>query len=318
MTGSVPERPGLMPVGIIPSQRRGVNAFLTIPALNEAENTLRLYNSRVTFSCASLLIVSGDIMLVSNRVRSCAAAFGVMIAASPAFAADYYGSSPGGGYKDAPVAALVPNWAGFYLGPSFGWAWSSINAGNNAIIIPYNASVPFAQPGTNGMIGGAQLGYNMQTGNFVYGIELDFGGLDASASGVKVDPNTGTVITVKSNGGFYGDITGRVGVGAGNALLYAKGGFAYYTGNVSVTADSPLGSISQNSGMFTGWTVGGGLEYKLTRTLTMKAEYQYFDVDNTNFSCCLTSSGKLDDNITANTFRLGLNFYLNDLRSPLE
>ncbi len=100
-------------------------------------------------------------------------------------------------------------------------------------------------------------------------------------------------------------------------MLYAKGGFAYFTGNVQVT--DAFDGIFQNSGVFTGWTVGGGLEYKLTRTLTMKAEYLYFDLDNSNFSCCLSSSsGKVDDNITANTFRLGLNFYLNDLRSPLE
>ncbi len=257
-------------------------------------------------------------MLVSNRVRSCAAAFGVMIAASPAFAADYYGSSPGGGYKDAPMVVPVPNWAGFYLGASFGWSWSSINAANNAVILSDAGSVPFAHPGTSGMIGGGQLGYNMQAGNFVYGIELDFGGLDTSASGYKVDPNNPLrVVTVKSSGGFYGDVTGRAGLTVGSALLYAKGGFAYFGGTVNIT--DTFYNLNQSSGIFTGWTVGGGLEYKLTRTLTMKGEYLFFDVDNSNFSCCIAATpGKLDNNITANTFRLGLNFYLNDLRSPLE
>ena len=257
-------------------------------------------------------------MLVSNRVRSCAAAFGVMIAASPAFAADYYGGNPGGGYKDPPVAVYVPNWAGFYLGPSFGWSWSSINVGNNTIVIGNNGSVPFSSPGTSGMIGGAQLGYNMQAGNFVYGIELDFGGLDTSGTGTRVDPyDARRVGTVKSTGGFYGDVTGRAGLTVGPAMLYAKGGFAYFTGNVQVT--DAFDGIFQNSGVLTGWTVGGGLEYKLTRTLTMKGEYQYFDMANSNFSCCLAATpGRVDETITANTFRLGLNFYLNDLRSPLE
>lgn len=258
-------------------------------------------------------------MFVSNRVRSCAAAFGVMIVANPAFAADYYGSSsPGGGYKDAPMVVPVPNWAGFYLGPSFGWSWSSINAANNAIVLSNDGSVPFAHPGTSGMIGGAQLGYNMQAGNFVYGIELDFGGLDTTASGYKVDPNNPLrVVTVKSSGGFYGDVTGRAGLTVGGALLYAKGGFAYFTGTVNIT--DAYDNLNQTSGVFTGWTAGGGLEYKLTRTLTMKAEYLYFDLDNSNFSCCLASSpGRLENNITADTLRLGLNYYLNDLRSPLE
>jgi opacity protein-like surface antigen len=111
------------------------------------------------------------------------------------------------------------------------------------------------------------------------------------------------------------DITGRAGLTVGNALLYAKGGFAYFTGNVSVSYND----IIQNSGVFTGWTVGGGLEYKVTRTVSIKGEYLYFDLDNSNFSCCLpTPANNIDNNIAANTFRLGLNYNLNDLRSPLE
>ncbi len=108
---------------------------------------------------------------------------------------------------------------------------------------------------------------------------------------------------MKSGGGFYGDVTGRAGVTVGNALLYAKGGFAFFTGNVHITDSTD--NISQDSGVFTGWTFGGGLEYKLSRTLTMKAEYLYFDLDNSNFSCCIAASpGKLDDNITANTMKV--------------
>ncbi len=255
-------------------------------------------------------------MLVGKCVLSCAAAFGVMLIAGPALAADVYGSTGGyGGYKDQPTAPPQPNWAGFYLGPSFGWSWTTINAANNALIISNNQTVPFSHPGTNGMIGGGQLGYNMQSGNFVYGLEADFGGLDAGASGSSTV--AGKTISVKSSTGFYGDVTGRAGVNVGNALIYAKGGFAFFTGNVHIAdiADN----ISQDSGVFTGWTAGGGIEYKLSRTLTMKAEYLYFDLDNSNFSCCLpTTVGKLDDNITANTFRVGLNYYLNDLRSPLD
>ncbi len=241
-----------------------------------------------------------------------------MIAASPALAADFYGSSGNyGSYKDVPPAPPSSSWQGFYLGPTFGWSWTSINAANNAVVISNNQTVPFSHPGTSGMIGGGQLGYNMQASSFVYGIEADFGALDATASGSSVNPNSQKIITVKSGVGFYGDVTGRVGVIVGNALIYAKGGFAFFTGNVHV--NDVTDGISQDSGTFTGWTAGGGVEYKLSHALTVKAEYQYFDLDNGNFSCCLPSSpGQLDDNITANTLKIGLNYYLNDLRSPLD
>lgn len=256
-------------------------------------------------------------MLVGKRVSSCAVAFGAVMIAGQALSADYYGNS--GGYKDPPPGPSAGYWQGPYIGATFGWAWSAINAGNNTLIFANQGTVPFSQPGTSGMIGGGVLGYNAQAGNFVYGIEADLGGLDAGVSGTRTV--SGGTVTVKSNAGFYGDLTGRAGVTLGSALVYAKGGFAFFNGNVhtAVHVTSPASDISQDSGMFTGWTAGGGLEYKLTHALTVKAEYQYIDIDNTNFSCCIASSiGKIDDNITANTMKVGLNFYLNDLRSPLD
>jgi outer membrane immunogenic protein len=255
-------------------------------------------------------------MLVGKSVSTCAVAFGALMIAGPALAADFYGSGSGG-YKDPPPGPAAGYWQGAYLGASFGWAWSSINAGNNALIITNEGTVPFSHPGTNGMIGGGVLGYNAQAGSFVYGIEADLGGLDISASGSRTDAITGRTVTVTSKGGFYGDITGRAGVTLGNALLYGKGGFAYFTGNVHISEAQD--NISQDSGAFTGWTAGGGLEYKISHALSIKGEYQHINLDNTNFSCCISSSlNKIDDNIVANTFKVGINFYLHDLRSPLD
>ncbi len=264
-------------------------------------------------------------MLVGKRVRSCAALFGIAIAASPALAADYYGNTGNyGGYKDAPGAQPPappppqPTWQGAYLGATFGWSWTTINAADNDVIITNKGSVPFAHPGTDGMIGGGVLGYNVQSGIFVYGIEGEFGGLETGASGSSIAQNPRRLISVTSSSGFYGDVVGRAGVVVGSSvLLYAKGGFAFATGNVHI--NDPHDGISQDSGTFTGWTFGGGVEFKLSHALSVKAEYQYFDVDNSNFSCCLPSTpGRLDDNITANTLKVGLNYYLNNLRSPLE
>jgi len=258
-------------------------------------------------------------MLVRKCVRSCAVSIGVMIIANSAQAADYYANTGNyGGYKDIPAAAPQPSWQGYYFGASAGWAWSSIDAANNVVILSNNGTVPFSSPGTTGFFGGAQLGYNVQSGNFVYGIEADFGALDSAAKGSYTVPGIPSrVLSVKSSAGFYGDVTGRAGLVMGNALFYAKGGFAFFTGNVHV-ADTADG-IHQDSGTFTGWTLGGGVEYQMTRNLTVKAEYQYFDVDNSNFSCCLPSSaGRLDDQITANTLKVGFNYLVQSAHSPLD
>ncbi len=252
-------------------------------------------------------------MSVGMFVRFGAATLGALVLANTAEAADLYG-----GYKDPPGAIGAPAWQGFYVGGYAGWAWSSIDAANNAVLLTNQGSVPFGSSGADGFLGGAQLGYNVQGGTFVYGVEADFGGLDDGARGSFTDPaNTNRVISVKSSAGFYGDVTGRAGLLLGNALIYGKGGFAFFTGNVRVT--DAFDGINQDSGTFTGWTVGGGVEYQIAPNLTVKAEYQYLDLDNGNFSCCFAgSSGRLDDNITANTLKIGFNYLLHGLRSPLN
>jgi outer membrane immunogenic protein len=179
-------------------------------------------------------------------------------------------------------------------------------------------SVPVGALRSSDIFGGGQLGYNVQAGNFVYGIEADFGFLGSRTKGVFTDAgNPLRVVHVSADTGFYSDVTGRAGLTLGNALIYAKGGLALFTGGIHV-ADA-FDSLFQNSGTFTGWTVGGGVEYMIAPNFSLKAEYQYFDFDNSNFSCCLISTaGRLDNNITANTLKVGFNYQIHSVHNPLN
>ena len=47
--------------------------------------------------------------------------------------------------------------------------------------------------------------------------------LDSTGTSIN---KTGAIV-IKTEGGFYGDVTGRLGYAWGPALLYAKGGFAW-------------------------------------------------------------------------------------------
>jgi hypothetical protein len=65
----------------------------------------------------------------------------------------------------APPVFLTPhNWSGFYLGANLRGAWSLNIPGNNL----YGGFTEF--------IGGVQLGYNVQAGHFLFGVEGDFDG----------------------------------------------------------------------------------------------------------------------------------------------
>src|SRR4249919_1593818 len=69
----------------------------------------------------------------------------------------------------APVYAPPPySWAGFYVGGNIGGAWTHTTITDNIT----GASLDTG--GLSGFIGGGQLGYNFQTGNFVWGGEWTF------------------------------------------------------------------------------------------------------------------------------------------------
>jgi outer membrane immunogenic protein len=105
------------------------------------------------------------------------------------------------------------------------------------------------------------------------------------------------------SGGLYGDLTTRVGYEMDRLLLYAKGGAALmqvdfkanYSGNNCTVLgpycypgyDTIPGHAVFNfdhSETFFGWTVGAGVEYALSPSWSIKAEYQHFDFGKKSYS----------------------------------
>ena len=253
-------------------------------------------------------------MSVAKCVRTGAAVLGVLLMAEAAHAADpyYYG-----GYKDqpAPQALPAPFWQGFYAGGNIGGLWSEVDAANNVVFVMPGFIVAANQSvNVSGLFGGAQAGYNFTTGNFLYGIEADIGWMDNSGSHTFSLAAPARSITVTSKAGWYGDITARGGFVYADALFYAKGGFAFSTGGANV-ADLTDG-ISQDSGVFTGWTIGAGLEYLINPRWSAKLEYLYFDLSNNN--CCFSSMGQFDDRVSMHTVKAGFNFFLHSQVTPLN
>ncbi len=260
-------------------------------------------------------------MLVGKFLRACAAAAGVTITACAAQAADLpggYGGCNGGGCGYKEEAAYVPPffWQGVYVGGFAGVAWSSVQAADNVIILTSSGVVPVGPLSGTGLMGGAQAGYNFQSGRFVYGIEADLGGLDDGASLNFTNRALAGLLQINSTGGFYGDITGRAGVVSWNTLFYAKAGFAFLTGDVRLSG--PQGGALLDSGTFTGWTAGVGVEYPVAPNWTVKAEYQYLDLANDNLGCCLGGGNwSLNNTITASTVKIGFNWFVHSIPLPL-
>jgi len=164
------------------------------------------------------------------------------------------------------------NWTGFYAGLNVGYDWGSVT---NTGLSP------------DGLSGGAQAGYNWQSGSIVLGGETD----------LQLSGASDNVGAFKFSNPWFGTLRGRVGYALNNILFYGTGGFAYGEGRAE------LGGLSESHSTL-GWTAGAGLEVGLTRRWSVKAEYLYVDLAAQNYA--ITG---LSHEITSNVLRLGANFH---------
>ena len=171
----------------------------------------------------------------------------------------------------APAIAAVPffTWTGFYVGVNAGAGWNT-NDSNGSVFIPgttpgfapAGATVAFSNNNDAGFVGGGQIGYNVQFGSFVVGLEADIQWADLGNNN-NIAVVTGTfpanfVPVSRGNGiDWFGTVRGRAGIAFDRLLVYATGGFAYgNTQGVDAFGRS-------NDDINTGWVAGGGVEFAL-------------------------------------------------------
>ena len=201
--------------------------------------------------------------------RSVLAIAAAALLATAAQAADL-GRGPAPFYGPAPAAGY--NWAGLYAGLNLGYEWGKVNgtAGNPA-----------------GVAGGGQVGYNWQSGQFVYGAETD----------LQISSADDTFAPWKFSNPWFGTLRGRVGYAMNNVLVYGTGGFAY--GDLK----GELAGLTETKTEF-GWTLGAGMEVGLTPNWSAKVEYLYMDLGSRAFSVTGTNDG-----LSASVLRLGVNYH---------
>jgi outer membrane immunogenic protein len=157
-----------------------------------------------------------------------------------------------------PIYSPQPfSWTGFYIGPNLGGAGSQLNLTDTLL----GLSVSNVND-KGAFIGGGQLGFNYQFGNFVLGIEADVDGVattNSPGTGV-VGPAFGT-IQVTSNNRWIATLAGRFGVTNDTWLFYGKagGGWAGFDNlTITNTVTGAQGSpASPATAIAVGWWAGG-------------------------------------------------------------
>jgi outer membrane immunogenic protein len=209
----------------------------------------------------------------------------------------------------------VTDWSGPYAGVHIGGAWGAMTTADVT-------GIYLGTPGTfdnsfAGVFGGAQLGYNFQFGTIVVGPEVEFGGIDISHRELNVPG----LIADSVDGGFYADVTGRIGVSIGCGLLYTKGGFIYLSGSESHSDAGPPAATATKNGL-DGWTLGGGYEYRITPSFSVKAEYVHSDFGSNTFldtsGTCISPPCPIKDSMTVDTAKVGVNYFFNNAYVPLK
>jgi outer membrane immunogenic protein len=185
----------------------------------------------------------------------------------------------------APVVA--PTWTGLYLGVNGGDGWAANFKASSTFFDPTGVNV--ITPATSNMkatgaVFGGQLGYNWQTGNWVWGVEGDFDSASIekfnNAGATVVAAGAGITESLHTKVDWLASIRGRLGYVWGPGMIYATGGGAWASVDFDAGGpvnDFPLLSTSTKSG----WTVGAGYEWLINPNWSVRGEYLYYKFMNT-------------------------------------
>src|SRR5262249_23542526 len=117
--------------------------------------------------------------------------------------------------------------------------------------------------------------------------------------------------------GWFGTVRGRIGYGFDRSLIYFTGGLAY--GGVKDRLSTNFSKTLIFDDTKTGYVLGGGVEYLLAPSWSVKAEYQYLDLGSDTLSFTkINGTATFTDPHTYNTVRAGLNYPLGGGYEPLK
>jgi outer membrane immunogenic protein len=193
----------------------------------------------------------------------------VFSAVQAADAIDEVPAAPAAEYNEP----AIKNWSGAYVGGTANWARGEYDATGGR--------------GAAGLGGGLYGGYNMQSGNIVYGAEADinYGDNDTRNRARRMEQ------------GVNGSLRGRVGYDLNPVLVYGTAGVAA----TSVKATANGGGSDKNT--LVGWTAGAGAEAFVTDNVTARVEYRYSDYGSKDFGI---GGGRVSSGYDEHSVRVGM------------
>jgi outer membrane immunogenic protein len=190
-------------------------------------------------------------------------------------------------------AQEATDWSGLYFGVSGGYATGTgewILRDNPGDGIPQALDTVVASPDADGYVVGAQIGFNVQQGKAVYGIEgefsfSDFGGSEERISGgSKPGPREWS-----SDANWLATIGPRIGYAPDHTMFYLEGGLAVLNqdffhlgayGGKPVPPPPPPGRTYDSTESHFGYFLGIGIEHAFNENLSGRIEYNFIHVND--------------------------------------
>jgi outer membrane immunogenic protein len=240
------------------------------------------------------------------------AAIAALLVATPAVAADML--------LKAPVPPVF-SWTGWYIGANGGGVWGDTDPGlsidqgpNGGSYFTFgageaaNAQAVQAANGSfrnSGWTAGGQIGYNYQSGLFLFGVESDFeafkptgsfaavGALPPTAGGCGINGScTPFTVNSSSSANWLSTYRGRLGVTHDRWLVYVTAGVAVaemsfssvFTNATTVPPQVSGGLVSNFSSTRTrvGAALGFGTEWAFLQNWSLGVEYLFIGLNGFN------------------------------------
>jgi outer membrane immunogenic protein len=221
--------------------------------------------------------------------------------------------------------AQAVNWTGFYIGVHAGYSWGrwdgllTYDPGTGPVQVfdPPNRTIDAA-----GWLGGGQIGFHYQLGSFVFGpeAEISWTNLKGGNTFSTIGLNNYTW-NINNRLDWFGTVRGRTGIAVDRFLIYGTAGVAFgqAKANEVVTGFQGQGfpptgqvtAVASTSENHIGWTAGGGVEWLLSRSLSIKVEYLYVDLGSASYRFTGTNFTTVPSSPhTTDSFPADLNFQI--------
>jgi outer membrane immunogenic protein len=144
---------------------------------------------------------------------------------------------------------------------------------------------------------GATIGYNLQFGSFVVGLEGD-----ADWISIKGSTTINCPSTCQTTNNWLATARGRIGYAFDRFLPYFTAGAAF--GDVKGT----VGTFGSFTATRVGWTGGAGIEYAFVDNWSFKLEYLYVDLGKATCAAACSGTDPFSVSFTTSVALGGVNY----------